>query len=71
MGATLPVDWRVIMADMRKVIVCAPLAAERRATEMRALLRHVRPHGGNAAERVKQVRPNDRVVTTPELRQPR
>jgi hypothetical protein len=30
-----------------------------RATEMRALLRHARPHGGNAAERVKQARPND------------
>jgi hypothetical protein len=28
-----------------------------RATEMRALLRHARPHGGNAAEQVKQTRP--------------
>jgi len=28
-----------------------------RATELRALLRHARPHGGNAAERVKQARP--------------
>jgi hypothetical protein len=28
-----------------------------RATEMRGLLRHARPHGGNAAERVKQARP--------------
>jgi len=28
-----------------------------RATEMRALLRHARPHGGNAAEQVKQARP--------------
>lgn len=31
-----------------------------RATEIRVLLRHARPHGGNAAERVKQARPNDR-----------
>ncbi len=31
-----------------------------RATQMRALLRHARPHGGNAAERVKQTRPNNR-----------
>ncbi len=31
-----------------------------RATEIRALLPHARPHGGNAAERVKQARPNDR-----------
>jgi hypothetical protein len=31
-----------------------------RATEMRALMRHARPHGGNAAERVKQLRPHDR-----------
>jgi hypothetical protein len=30
-----------------------------RAAEMRALLRHACPHGGNAAERVKQARPND------------
>jgi hypothetical protein len=28
-----------------------------RATEMRALLHHARPHGGNTAERVKQARP--------------
>ena len=31
-----------------------------RATEMRALLRYTRPHGGNAAERMKQARPDDR-----------
>lgn len=31
-----------------------------RATEMRTLLRHARPHGGKAAELVKQARPNDR-----------
>lgn len=31
-----------------------------RATEMRALLRHACPHGGNAADQVKQARPNDR-----------
>jgi hypothetical protein len=29
----------------------------RRSTEMRALLRHARPHGGNAAEQVKRTRP--------------
>jgi hypothetical protein len=28
-----------------------------RATEMRALLRHARPHGSNAAEQVKRTRP--------------
>lgn len=33
-----------------------------RASEMRALLRHARPHGGNAVERVKQARPDDRNV---------
>lgn len=31
-----------------------------RATELQALLRHARPHGGKAAKRVKQARPNDR-----------
>lgn len=31
-----------------------------RATELRALLHHARPHGGNAAERVKQARPDGR-----------
>lgn len=31
-----------------------------RATEVRALLLHARPHGGNAAERVKRARPKDR-----------
>jgi hypothetical protein len=31
-----------------------------RATGVRALLRHARPHGGNAAERVKQARSNGR-----------
>lgn len=31
-----------------------------RATEMRALLQNARPHGGHAAERVKQARPHDR-----------
>lgn len=35
-----------------------PILANR-ATEMRALLRHARPHGGNAAEQVKQGRPNE------------
>jgi hypothetical protein len=31
-----------------------------RATEMQALMHHARPHGGNAAERVKQARPDGR-----------
>jgi hypothetical protein len=31
-----------------------------RATEIRAMLLHARPHGGNAAERVKQARPSHR-----------
>lgn len=31
-----------------------------RATEIRALLLHARPRGGNASARVKQGRPNDR-----------
>jgi len=35
-----------------------PILASR-ATEMRALLRHTHPHGGNGAERVKQARPDD------------
>jgi len=49
------------MADMKKVVVCTRLRRRAsRTTEMRALLRHARPHGGNAAERVKQARPNDR-----------
>ncbi len=30
-----------------------------RATEMQTLLRHTGPHGGNVAERVKQMRPRD------------
>lgn len=52
---------RVIMATMKKVIVCAPRSRRAsRAAKMRTLLRHARPHGGHAAERVKQVRPDDR-----------
>jgi hypothetical protein len=44
-----------------EVIVCAPLRHRAsRAMKMRTLLRRARPHGGNAAERVKQVRPDDR-----------
>ena len=35
-----------------------------RATEIRAFLQDARPHGGNAAERVKQARPNDRSAKT-------
>ena len=39
-----------------------------RATEMRTLLRHAGPHGGNAAERVKQMRPRDPWVPSVDLR---
>jgi hypothetical protein len=39
-----------------------------RATEVRALLRHTDPHGGDAAERVKQMRPRDPWVPSAELR---
>jgi D-serine deaminase-like pyridoxal phosphate-dependent protein len=40
-----------------------------RATGIQALLRHTDPHGGNAAERVKQMRPRDPWVPSVELRQ--
>jgi len=44
------------MADMKKVVVCTTLRHRaNRALEMRALLHYARPHGGNAAERVKEV----------------
>lgn len=39
-----------------------------RATGMQALLRHTSPHGGNATERVKQMRPRDPWVPASELR---
>jgi ribbon-helix-helix CopG family protein len=39
-----------------------------RATEMRALLNHTGPHGGKAAERVKQMRLRDPWVPSAELR---
>jgi hypothetical protein len=49
------------MADMKKVVVCAPLRRRAdRAKTMRTLLQRARPHGGNTGERVKQGRPNDR-----------
>jgi len=44
---------------MKKVIVCPLGRRASRATEMQTLLRHARPHGGKAAERVKQARPTD------------
>lgn len=44
-----------------------PILASR-ATEMRALLHHARPHGGNAAERAKQMRPRDPWVPSADLR---
>lgn len=39
-----------------------------RTTEMHSLLRHTDPHGGKAAERVKEMRPRDPWVPTSELR---
>jgi Arc/MetJ-type ribon-helix-helix transcriptional regulator len=39
-----------------------------RATEIQTLLRHAGPHGGNAAERVKQMRPRDPWVPSVDLR---
>ena len=39
-----------------------------RATEMQTLLDHTGPHGGNAAERVKQMRPRDPWVPSVDLR---
>jgi Arc/MetJ-type ribon-helix-helix transcriptional regulator len=39
-----------------------------RATEMQALLRRTGPQGGNAAERVKQMRPRDPWVPSVNLR---
>ena len=53
------VDSRVIMADMKEVVVCTRLRRANRAAQMRALLQQARPHKGNAAERVKQMRPHD------------
>ncbi|HXS46293.1 MAG TPA: hypothetical protein VN756_02410 [Solirubrobacterales bacterium] len=45
---------------MKRVVVCARLRRRAtRATEMRTLLQHARPRGGNSAERVKQMRPRD------------
>jgi hypothetical protein len=46
---------------MKKVVVYIPQSRRVvRATQMRALLQHARPHGGNVAERVKQGRQKDR-----------
>lgn len=54
------VDPRAIMTNMKRVVVCIRLRRRAtRATEMRTLLQHARPHGGNAAERVKRMRPRD------------
>ncbi len=39
-----------------------------RATEIQTLLHHTGPHGGNAAERVKQMRPRDPWVPSVDLR---
>jgi ribbon-helix-helix CopG family protein len=39
-----------------------------RATKMQTLLHHTGPHGGNAAERVKQMRPHDPWVPSVDLR---
>jgi hypothetical protein len=46
--------------DMKKVVVYIPLHARAdRAAKMRGLLHRLSPHGGNAAEQVKQTRPRD------------
>lgn len=43
---------------MKKVVVyISQHRRVARSTQMRALLQHARPHGGNVAERVKQGRP--------------
>jgi hypothetical protein len=48
------------MTIMERVVVCIRLRRRvTRATEMRTLLQHARPRGGDAAERVKQMRPRD------------
>lgn len=48
------------MTSMKRVVVCTGLRRRAtRAAAMRTLLQHARPRGGNAAERVKQVRPRD------------
>jgi hypothetical protein len=51
-------------------LACAALRRRRvdRATEMQTLLHHTGPHGGNAAERVKQMRPRDPWVPSADLR---
>jgi hypothetical protein len=51
---------RAIMTNMKRVVVCIRLRRRAtRATEMRTLLQYARPHGGNAAEWVKRMRPRD------------
>ena len=49
------------MGVMKKVVVYISQRRQvARSTQMRALLQHARPQGGNVAERVKQGRPQDR-----------
>jgi hypothetical protein len=46
--------------NMKRVVVCIRLRRRAtRATDMRTLLQHACPHGGNAAERVKRMQPRD------------
>jgi len=48
------------MPEMKKPVVYASLHRRAdRAAKMQALLHRLSPHGGNAAERVKQTRPGD------------
>ncbi len=55
------IDPRAIMMNMKRVVVCTRLRRRAtRATEMRALLQHARPHGGNAAQWVKRMRSRDK-----------
>jgi len=55
-------------AFMRDLTYAALRRRPDRATGIQGLLRHTAPHGGNAAERVKQMRPRDPWVPSVNLR---
>jgi hypothetical protein len=55
-----------VMRDLTYTSVCRRRV--NRATEMQTLLHHTGPHGGNAAEQVKQTRPPDPWVPSGDLR---
>lgn len=55
-------------AVMRDLTYTALRRRSDRATEMQTLLHHTGPHGGDAAERVKQMRPRDPWVPSEDLR---